>query len=242
MRLKVIILFVAVLIAISAGAIKIASKVQEQSSLSQTMPEKGRLKWHAQKAKAKGQQEVFLSGPIVEYDGSASSISTDELLSDYTVVEARPIDARSSFSDSNEIITWYKFKILDTLSRQNSPACNSCPTPEPPQELLPLQVDEFLVSKVGGSLMIDGVKVTMLEGGFPPFKINQEYLLFISKHESGVTEIAGGPIGVFNITGDGALTPINSQPHPIKERIVKNLGDSLDKVRGKLKTRTAIQP
>lgn len=226
------------ILCVLAAIVTIASRGQQADEMSDSSPAKNRLKWHADKAKARGQKEVVVSGLIVDYDGSNSNMTTDQMLSYYEVVKAEPVDARSYEVDSNVIATWYKFKIKETLSQPTQLACPNCVDSNLPAELLPVQPDEFLLWKSGGSLVIDGVKVTMLESGFPPFKLNQEYLLLIAKRPSGVAEIGGGPIGAFVVNGNGKLTPVSAARHPVKERLIKDFGDSVDGVRQKLKGRS----
>jgi len=240
MSSKLFILGVGVIVVVAAlvlGRRTLPSSPQGQGEAAETAPAKDRLKWHAQKAKAAGQDEVIISGPIVEYDGSASSMTTDDMLSYYAVIKAIPTEELSYAADSNTVVTWYKFKTIESLSQPNRLACPNCPEPPLPQELLPLMPDEFLFCKSGGSLLIDGVKVRMLEEGFPPFKINQEYLLFVSKHPSGIAEIGGGPLGTYALDNGGKMVAVNGRAHPIKERVARELGTSLDEVKQKIRNR-----
>lgn len=244
MTTKSFILITAALLVIgmTVGIITIVSRSQGQPIVSETAPATDQLHWHAQKAKAEGQQEVLVPGPIVEYDGSASSITTEEMLSHYALVRAKAIEQHSYAHDSNLIVTWYKFKVSETLSEPNLVACPNCPDPQLPQELLPVQSDEFLFCKSGGSLVIDGVRVTMLEEGFPPFKTNQDYLLFIFRRLSGNADIAGGPIGAFTLDSDGRIAPHSQTPHPVKERLSRDLGNSVNEIKQNIRAGFFLRP
>ncbi len=163
----------ATLLLITVGALITASVKTQQPSEPQ---ERGTLKWLAQRAKDKGEQQV-VTHSIVEYAGSGGSM--EEALSYYSVVIAQPIEERTYVHDS-EILTWYKFRIMEVLSQKIAPPCSPCfSSINPPGELLPLNANEFLVSKNEGAVLIDDVKVIMKELDFPPFSKSERYLLLL---------------------------------------------------------------
>jgi hypothetical protein len=73
------------------------------------------------------------------------------------VVLAEPIAIAISHDD-DEVYTWRKYRLLEKLSAQ--PIVPEELLPEAiPSSLLPLQPDEFVMAIVGGTVIIDGVKI-----------------------------------------------------------------------------------
>src|SRR5690242_21097337 len=79
---------------------------QDKSKIDQLerSPDRGKLTWRVQMAKAKGERAVNLGANIVEY---AASPSFEDALANYSLVVAEPIYKRSYASTYN-IETWYK--------------------------------------------------------------------------------------------------------------------------------------
>lgn len=225
-------------IAVAASVSTIRNSVSKVQDLPER-PSRGFITRQAQKAKAAGKTTAVISGGRVDYDGTSSSTTADQLLSRYSVVVAEPITYRSySVDEDSRIITWYKFQLLDTLSPAPPPSCNNCLEPKMPTELLPLQSDEFLVLKEGGAITTsDDVNVVMEEEGFPPFRLKQKYLLLIAKHDSGYAEVGAGPGGTFILRDDETVEPVNKRGGFASELIQKKLGNSLNTVRQKLRVR-----
>jgi hypothetical protein len=70
---------------ISFGLIRTASTVQKQQP-----PNKERLKWYAKEAKSGDRKKVTIPADVVEYLGSAGTITVEEAFSSSSVVIARP--------------------------------------------------------------------------------------------------------------------------------------------------------
>ena len=225
------------LMALGAVVAIITINSKSQRARPDNAPAKDQLRWHAQVAKSNGQREITVPGLIADYDGNASSQTTNDVLTYCGVVRAQPLQALSYSVDSNVIATWYKFKILENLSTPNKVACPSCIDSDLPSELLPVAPDEFLLWKAGGSLVVDGVTITMPDPGFPFFEMGRDYLLFIAKRPSGVADIAGGSVGTFIVEKNGQLSSVSGAKHPVTKRILSELGDSLDLIKLKLKTK-----
>lgn len=219
-----VIVFVSLFVVTVGAVITISVKMQQRPEL-----QRGTLKWYAQQARDKGEQQAVIPAPLVNYAGSDSM---EEALSYYSIVIAEPIEERTYIHNSDEILTWYKFKIVETLSQKTAPPCSPCLSYiDPPNELLPLNADEFLVAKYGGTVMVDDMKVTMKDLNYPPFSISKRYLLLVSIKSSGDAAIGGGPMGVFTVGDNGALESINKKPDPIKLGIQNRFGNSVSKLR-----------
>lgn len=222
-----------IILLIIIGAITALSIKRQQAKKEQE--ERGTVSSLVKQAKANGTQEVVLPIPEVNYGGSDTDM--DKALLNYKVVVAEPIEQRSYYDGSSSVSTWYKFRIVEVLSKNEPPPCSECFIGEPPSEMLPLNSDEFLLGKLGGTVLIDGVRVTTPDGlRYPGFKRNKRYLLFVSIDTSGVARTVAGPAGVFTIDEDGSLKPINKEPHPLKEDIKNKFDNSIDKLKQRSKS------
>jgi hypothetical protein len=60
----------------------------------------------------------------------------------------------------------------------------------------------IVVSRFGGTVEVEGKKVTM-SSGFPPFQIGDEYVFFLNPRPDGTFSILAGPYGLFkNVSGE----------------------------------------
>ncbi|HEX8139129.1 MAG TPA: hypothetical protein VF544_16290 [Pyrinomonadaceae bacterium] len=236
MKVKSILLVLTGAVLIIVGTIKIKSgqpglQQQEESR-------RGTLKWHAQQAKAKGEQQVVIPAPI---ERVAHVTNLDEALSRFhlTALIGEPVEEKSFAQGEDNIATWYKFRVKEYLSQQSVSECRTCSLPpDVPQEFLPLKDDEILVLKAGGALAVDGVKVINQERDFPEFSKSQEYLLLLDLNLSTkVGRLSIGPYGVFTIDSNGLLRSVNKKPHPLKQEMQIRYLDSVERLRANLKER-----
>ena len=184
-KLIAIVLLVAAAAAIGA-VVRSASTTQQKRT-----PDKDRLKWYANEAKNKGQKKVGVPAPLIEYLGGAGTISAEEAFSGSTVVVAHLVFKQSTYTN-NDIRTWHKFAIDETLSEAKYLPCPECVPSSPPETLLPLSRGEFLLPKSGGSVNIDGVEVQQFVEDYPEFELNQKYVLLITLYPSGVARTVAG--------------------------------------------------
>ncbi len=220
MRLTLLVLVLALSGLVIFGVIKSSSKIQQPAT---KFPTKNQLQWRADKAKNEGKQKVQISSPIVEYLGSFGDMN--ELLTSHSVVIAQPVEQRT-YPDGNDVLTWYRFSILESLTKLKPPVCFDCQSAIPPHDMLPLKSGEFLLSKYGGKILIDGVEIEQIDAGYPDFRQGEKYVLVISLYPSGVAISAGGPTGIFKVAADD-LTPLNDSTTPLKEGVKTKFGNSL---------------
>lgn len=188
--------------------------------------DRGNLEWYAAMAKAKGEEQITFQAEINTYTVPRS---LDEALKHYSVVVAEPLETKS-FSNGQDIQSWYKFRLIEELSSPIE-SCDSCPPiPTPPAEMLPLKPGEFVAPKSGGELVVDGIKVISYDPDFPAFERERHYLLFLSLDaEKMVGALRLGPWGTYHLTADRKLEAVDKRlKHPIKEKITSDLNDSLD--------------
>lgn len=229
---RLIIIMCVILVAVVGVVIKTSSLKSRQIKISadDLPPTENRLKWYATKAKEQGLSEVQIASPWVDYLGSATS-NLNEALSGYSLVIAKPVQSQTIIDKYDNIVTWYKFEIVEFLSKRDKPACMTCPLPSPPEEMFPLLENEFVAGKYGGTVEVDDVKITSVDKQFPDFTSSKEYLLFISRYDDGAATIGMGPSSVFTVESDGYLRKLNNSPNAVKKQIEHELGKSLLSVR-----------
>jgi hypothetical protein len=207
---------------------------QDKSKINQLerSPDRGKLSWRVQMAKAKGERAVNLGANIVEY---AATPSFDDALANYSLVVAQPIYKRSYASTYN-VETWYRFRLLEELSSPTT-TCESCPKPSnPPQELLPLKPGEFLSPKFGGEAIVDGITITSSDQAFPDFQLGMRYLLFVQFDSQKIVGILRlGPRGTFTLDSNEKIRPMNVELNPFRESLSQRFGNSLSTLRRSLK-------
>lgn len=236
-----LILVVLIAVALGIGTVVLSNK-QQQASGREVPPEKNQVSWYAKKLKAKGRSKVSLAVPPVEYGGSSFETDTDAALLHYSVVVAQPVAEKVTVDEmGNSIVTWYKFQVIETISRKDVPACPDCIS-TPPEELTLAGPDEFLAPRLGGQLVIDGITVSMENPAFPPFEIGQNYLLYISKYPNGAADIGAGPDGVFKISDNGKIEPINHNAHPLKRDAMSKFRGSLSDLKSHIRNKQSSRP
>jgi hypothetical protein len=200
-----------------------------QGNSREVVPTNKKLEWYARQTKAKGENAITLSAPFIDYPGNSMSTHIDEAMSAFSTLIVEPIKQEVVATEDGDILTWYKFETIESLSEHNPYPCAECPTP--PVDFYPIKDNEFAMATYGGTVTIDGVNLTMVDPTFPQLKLRKRYLLFISRGASGIATIGVGPNGVFEVGPNGSLTPINRNPHSIKDDITRRFGKSLSKVR-----------
>jgi hypothetical protein len=222
MSVKSVFVVAAVIVVVGVGA-----------KLSQNIPDDWKHR-HAlnnisKKAKSEGKTAIVIPGPIVDYAGF--NIGLGEALKQYSVVVAEPLEAKTEVSDSDHIMTWYRCQLYEPISMRPPMICDSCPVPrDPPAELKFSPPGEFVLSKIGGTALIDGVQVTMTDSGIPELKLNQRYVMFVSLMPNGVALPAGGPAGVFRLENNETLSAVTPKTR-LSLDVQRDLSSELSKLR-----------
>lgn len=168
--------------------------------------------WHSLKSVSKrtkneGKNTVVIPGPRIEYGGE--NMTLEDAFAKSSVVVAEPFESKSSIFGDDHIITWYRCRLVDTISIRPPLVCDSCPQLlEKPADIKPTELGEVLIPKVGGTGLVDGVRVTMRDVDMPDFELHKRYLVFVSISPDGVARLLGGPTGVFRLTDDDLLEPM----------------------------------
>ncbi len=205
------------------------NKNQPSQSATQSV-EKNSLREIARRTKAEGRLKIRVPGPISDYPGE--DMGFDEAVQEYTLAVAEPLTNKSYVVDSNGVRTWYKFRIIELLSRRNSVLCYTCPpVPDAPREMFPISADEFLIATGGGTVAVDGVDITVDNSALPMFETGKRYLLFISLTPTGVALLGAGPAGVFRVGVDERLEPVSREDRPIQAQVHQRFAFRLSKLK-----------
>ena len=189
----------------------------------------GTLDWYAQQAQEVGATTYEFQASNVEY---VHPSTLDEVLSEFSFVIAQPIEIRSYASDNSDIESWIKFRVIETLSLKTVPQCPTCPTePTPPNDMLPLQANEILASKVGGILTHNGIELIASNERFPDLLQSERYLLILDKYPSGVCNLLMGAEGVYKIDGNGMMTPLQPKIDPYHNDLLSRYGNSVNQLK-----------
>lgn len=220
-----ILLVVAALAALITGVELFRDKPSVQKEVKH-VPTTEKLRWFAQEARNEGKQTITIPSREMRYSGDSTAITLDEALKISTVVLAQLVEKKSYNQSGNNIVTWNKFRIKEVLSEAQEISCPQCPSDNPPQEMLSLKSQEFLLSKSGGRLTVDGVDIQQMESAFPEFQENRVYLLFLTLRPTGVAETIGGPVGVFRLNDKGDALPLSESQHLIKKEFKQRFANS----------------
>lgn len=179
---------------------------------------RGGLAQLVKKAKEKGETRLELHGTI---SNRAQYTNLDDALKSFYLVKVEVISKKTVVEDGEFINTWYKFRVIDTLSKAKTSHNFSFMTPPP--EMLPLQEDEILVPVDGGNATIDGVEVSSGELGQPgerAFDEHQKYLLLLlvdPVSKIGTTDL--GSAGVFTVSDDDTFTPFDGDKRRVYDEL-----------------------
>jgi hypothetical protein len=219
-----------ILLAVFVTGIAIVTRYNRTSALQQAA-EVGSVTWVAQEAAANGEAYVEISS----FEWTYTDINgSDDARARYSVVLAQPLTANSYiWSDENQTIgTWYRFRVDEVLSQRAYTTCDICPpSPNPPTDLLPVNSNEILIPKIGGSLVVNGVTINSVEPDFPNYDYSTKYLLFIDLDTAKrVGVVAAGPVAVFTVHGD-TVAPLTDASHPLASDFATRYGNSLNQTR-----------
>src|SRR5262245_18225599 len=193
-------------------------------------PEYGSLRWNIQEAKRRGERQLerITIGCGSEFSNPREPLK--EALSYFAVIVAEPIE-KKTYADKDKVVTWYRFRIIETLNPRPLALCPGCNDSfDPPGDLLPIGNDEILIIQNGGTIIIDGVKV-IDHYSYQPYSLSQKYLLCLRPYSTIKTGIAGmGSDGVFEVDSEGILKS-TSPHHSLTEYILKHHQNSLDRLK-----------
>jgi hypothetical protein len=205
-----------------------SQRVQQNQALNQKEREDPTaLRARLKKAKPNGNNEVIFPAPepILADIGSL-----DEALANYSVVLAQLVNSTSLQVDARNIMTYHKFRVLETLSQKHLPMAG---VPEKlPAELSPLKTNEIYVLEGGGTVLIDGVKVT--QKAAYEYAKSRKYLLFISKNSpETIAMVSLGKYGIFRVKedDDDTVEAIAEEISPLKRDLDQRHANKISTLR-----------
>jgi hypothetical protein len=161
----------------------------------------------------------------------------EEALSNYAFIVAAPID-KNTYADESSIQTWYKFKIIETLSLPPSAATTGYPISiDPPKDSLPIAADEIVILEDGGAMKIDGFKVSYGSNNSVGYLPSQKYLILARLDSANRTGYAHGRKGVFTVSKEGGLKPIVRDYNRLHDYLQEHDQSSLDQLRSDIQER-----
>lgn len=226
------IICLAILILLTAGLWKSKAvpppPTKVKSSRTQT-EDPTTLRSRIKRVKARGDKEVTF--PVAETIGEEVN-GLDDAVAKYSILLVEPLENISILADPRTIVTYVKFRVLETLSSKGD--ANSFVDQEVPSELPPLNSNEIYIVEEGGTLEIDGVKVT--QKGKYEFSKSQGYLIFVSQSSvRSVGAITLGEYGVFLVKPDSSIEALSEVVTPLRKDLARLHGNSLNRVKSSLK-------
>lgn len=186
------------------------AQIRQQLDALEKAEDRGTIDWYVRRAKLQRQKRVVLRAPIAQHEEVRNF---EEAISNNGIILAELLEKRS-YARSHDIITWYRFKVVEILTSR-IPSCPSCPFPLElvPEEMLPTNPDELLIPGSGGEIESDGVKVQMVDPEIREFVLSNRYVLFIQGAGPRLAAIRIGPDGDFSVEGDKRLIPLSNHPY-----------------------------
>lgn len=224
----------ALIFMVAVGVITIKSATINARRAPQVAAEPGTLDWYAQQAQAQGVTGYQFDAGDVEY---SQPDAWDDVLANYSIVRGQIIDAKSYPALQNSSIeTWYKFRVDETLSQKPVLSCAGCGSmPTPPADMLPLQSNEILISKLGGTLQYNGVTLVAKEQTFPDFLFSQNYMLILQLNTSSkVGKLDLGPWGAYTVDSYGILKVVNPETNAYQADLTSRYANSINQLRSAL--------
>lgn len=199
-----------------------------------SQPVRGSIAEQARAAKARGERTIHLDTPIPLPIAMRTADDATSKLSALLVTKTASLVTMSG-GNSNEIITWYKFRIDEVLSRQTGAVDSSPLPPDVPESLLPLKADEILVPEPGGSVTVEDVTVTMDGDDLASARDSDKYVVFGLLSSSGkVLQTIAGRSLIYSVAADDTLTSLAPLPSPISREIARRGRNSLHGLRATL--------
>ena len=189
-------------------------------------PGEGLLHRYVREAHRTGKTSVKMDYPISQW---AQERGLDDALARTTVVVAKLIGS-ATISTPDEIYTWRKYSIIEKLSQQSEVPADLCD--KIPDSLLPLKPEEFVVSEIGGTIIMDGVKLIQQDprkNEVPPQDRHLMFLLFTCSGSIGLLNY--GPDGHFSLDDSDNIHVSEHSKNRLKDELLSRTGGKLSELR-----------
>lgn len=180
-------------------------------------------------AKIKGKKQVVAGSVVTLQPVAKTAEEIQQLLPRYSIILAEAIEETGYLNESQGIRGWYKLRIIDVLIQ--TPPQQEYAVRRVPEQMLPLNDDQFVLPRDGGSVIIDGVEVIQNNLTIPRLKISKKYLLLLSFDASTkIAEIVLGPQSILPVNSDNSLDT-QSDNHILQQVIKRFHNGSLDQLK-----------
>ncbi len=180
-------------------------------------------------AKAEGKKEAVVSVSSAIPSGVES---LDDIIRDHSILRVRVIDSETAvYEPDSDFKTWYKLEVLEELHKQDR--IRDEPLPDGvPSRLLPLLPSESLLVVHGGTVTVDGVRVTRaIANGDTYYNLGSEYLITAHLDYGGhLVRPTSGAEGVFRIENT-TLKPLGSEQRQLVRDLRRLYNNDIDQLR-----------
>lgn len=187
----------------------------------------GSIMWHFNRAKTHHQASVQLPLPEI-LDAEVENVRSAATQS--AVVIADLLDEVARY-DTYQIYTLSKYKIREHLNgyfiiREDNPE------EVIPHQFLPLAPDEFVLVEPGGTIRLQDVTRSMLDGRLNPLPRSEPRLMFLQFYAHGrMAALVFGHRGMFTVMSDGTLrAALNTLDNDLKMDLDKSYGSSVSRL------------
>jgi hypothetical protein len=177
-------------------------------------PTPGTLEAYAQQAKREG-RDSFSFGETPDIIGQKEDLRT--LTRSFSTIVATPSRvAAATSTDASHIYTWNVFTDAIVLSHANPSVAKPCHLTAPKE--LSLTSGEIVMRVGGGTVVVDGIRITMAPLGWSPKGLSGRYVFFAVE--------CAGPVVILPMLGDevfevtaSALTPVHGARFPFHQQM-----------------------
>jgi hypothetical protein len=204
-----------------------AAAVIHGQNQSTTPDDQGTIERRVREAKKLGKTSIKIAFPIVE---DAETPPLDDALERTTLVLAKVLKTEVSH-DNYYVSTWRKYRTLEKLYLQRGVYDRPLPQ-DLPAAMLPIGPDEFVIGDFGGTIVIDGVTVTMQDERSHPLPDDLPHLMFVLFLSSGAWAVTNyGPHGVFWVDDSDKIHAQVSELNPFGAEFLERTGGNLSGAR-----------
>lgn len=189
-------------------------------------PGEGLLHRYVREAHRTGKTSVRMGYPTLL---TAQEYGLDDALARTTVVVAKLIGS-ATISTPSEIYTWRKYTIIEKLSQQSDVPADLCY--KIPDSLLPLKPEEFVVGEIGGTIIMDGVKLIQQDPTKNEIPSHDRHLMFLLFTCSGSIGLLNyGPDGHFSLDDSDNIHVSEHSNNRLKDELLLRTGGKLSELR-----------
>lgn len=194
-----------------------------------------------ERVRAENKTELILPS-VIQLPGTVNSL--EQVIESYSLLRVKVKDAEVIVTQPDpdieviDIETWYKLEVLEVPHQQSN--VGEEPLPEGiPKRLLPLFPSESFLVVSGGTVTVDGIKVTRSVGSDEvPLALKREYLIAadLGYGDKRIRTVAKA--GVFLID-DTSLKPVRARHSQLAREVEEKYGNSLTRLRSDPQLRKA---